>query len=1048
MAKQHQTPATDDPIERTIRAATVTDQESPDIGAALADPGTGYRLGRLLGQGGEGQVFEAVQAAFGRQVAIKVMRGEAPGPRQTRRFRAEAAISALLEHPAIIPVHDLRLDDHGRPQLVMKRVSGKTWRALLDSAPGPLKRPLSGEEHVDVLLKVCDALAFAHSRGILHRDLKPENVMVGEHGEVLVMDWGCAVHVGPKPPHPDIPTLADMHGVSGTPAYLSPEQARADHALCGPWSDVYLLGALLYRMLTGSPPHRGSDVAGTIRIAAKGEPARDPLATGVKAPPELTRIAIDAMHPDPAKRIRSADEFAAAIRRYLEHREVHRLLAEALRQHGVAKTGGSEGDDAYRRAISAVEQAVALWPEHIDARRLFIEIELDSARHALGAGAFRIARRQATAAASEAERLGDGPSIEAAQRLAGFAELRDRAAKGREAKLVAMRKLATGGGIVAVLAMLVGLLAVMRESSNTASALSAARENLERFKTEQEARKDGEKLATPALLAQARELAARHKLKEALAATLAAQGFAPDNPAPLTMAGQLLAAQGRRSEAASALERSLALKPDKLAEELRQICLAPGNDADMRIADVLVRMGAGNLAGALNLAAEQRAAVARGQLALVWPQLPKNAIGSRPDGTIRLDLPRRFLAIDSLEPLRGMPISELDLTDQTQLRDLTPLSAMPLTQVAIKGLRGADLAPVLGLRLRRLNAIDTAVDDPVQLRGMPLESLSLDIPGVASLGPLSGMPLRELKLSRCDALSDITALQLLPLEQLELSTIGTASLIDIGPLRGRLLRKLSFNGQRGLSNVSSLKGAPLVQVDLDSTAVVDLKPVVGPALRHLSIVDAAVDDLLPLQGSAIETLLLSPQRIKSGLAELRRIPSLRAVNDMPPEDFLRWYELQKRILADNPDYAWNGKAVYEGGKVVELRLPTAMRSLASLRGLPLRVLECPGGRFSDLAPLKGMPLIHLDLSNGQFKDVSVLAANVTLRRLHLAGIQLSDLRPIADLPLQELTFSPKAATQGVDVLRRSTTLEKAGNNPRRMLTMREFWIGVDRGDIR
>ncbi len=1047
-SKNIQTPSTDDPIERTIRAATVADQGPLEASGASRPLGSGYRLGRLLGQGGEGQVFEAVQAAFARQVAIKIMRGDDPGPRQLRRFRAEAAISALLEHPAIIPVHDLRLGDDGRPQLVMKRVSGKTWRALLDGSPGPLKRPLTGEEHVEVLLKVCDAIAFAHSRGILHRDLKPENVMVGEHGEVLVMDWGCAVHIGPNPPHPDIPVLAEMHGVSGTPAYLSPEQARADHAACGPWSDVYLLGAVLYRMLTGQPPHRGQDISSTIRIAAKGAAAQDPLASGIKAPPELARIAVDAMHPDPAARIRSAGDFAIAVRRYLEHREVHRLLAEAMRQHAAARAGGPEGDDAYRRAISAVEQAVALWPEHVEARKLFIEISMDSARHANGAGSFRVARRQAQAAAAEAERLGEGATVENAQRLVGIADMRERAAKGREAKLHAMRRLATGGGIVAGLAMLVGLLAVWRESSNTSHALRAAQDNLDRFTSEQAARIDGERLATPALLAQARELAARRNLKEALTVTLAAQGFAPTDPAPLTMAGQLLAAMGRRGEAATALERSLALKPDKLVEELRLLCTEKGADAEVRIAGVLVRMGAGSLAGALNLAAEQRAEISRSQLGKVWPTLPPRCINALQDGTLRLDLARRHLTIDTLEPLRGMPVSELTLSGQDRIRDFTPLVGMPLTRLAINGLRSADITPVLAMRLRHLEATDTAIDDPVQLRGMPLVSLIMDLPGVAALGPLSGMPLRELKLARCDSLTDVTALQLMPLEVLELSSTGTASLIDIGPLRGRPLRDLSLNGQRGLANLSALKSAPLVKLSLESTAVSDLKPALGPALRNLSINDTPVTDLRQLQGSSLETLSLSPQRISAGLPDLRRIPSLRAVNDLAPEDFLRWFDLQKAILKANPEYAWNGRPVYEGGVLVELRLAPGLRSLDPLEGMPLRLLEAPSGLFTDLTPLDGMPLVQLDLRNGAYASIAPLARVVTLRSLHLAGTRIADVRPLAQLQLTELSFMPGAAEQGLDLMRQSASLQKAGNIPTRLKPMREFWVAVDRGDIK
>ena len=1040
----------EEPIERTIRAATVADV-GPDTTPEPPPPGNGYVLGKVLGHGGEGVVHEAVQEAFGRAVAVKIMHAQEPGRKRLRRFRAEAAITALLEHPAIIPVHDLRIGADGRPQLVMKRVSGKTWRNLLDGAPGPLKRPLTGEEHVEILLKVCDALAFAHSRGILHRDLKPENVMVGEHGEVLVMDWGCAVHIGPKRPHPDVPLLAEMHGVSGTPAYLSPEQARADHAACGPWSDVYLLGAVLYRMLTGEPPHSGDDITSTIAAAARIERAPDPLTVGAgaKAPVELARIAIDAMHPDPAKRIRSAGDFAIAIRRYLEHREVHRLLSEAHRQHELAKAGSADSDDGYRRAISAVEQAVALWPEHVEARRMVIEVGMDSARHAIAAGAFRIARRQAQSAAAEAERLGDGAAVDNAHRLAGIADMRERQTKGREAKLATMRKLATGGAIVAGLAMLVGLLAVWRESSATAKALATAKANLEAAESERTARMHGEKLAAPALLAQAREVATQRRLPDALALVQAAQGFAPEDPATWLMAGQLLAAQGKRTEAAESLDRALALKSDKLADELRGLCKAPGADADLRIADVLVRMGAGAIASSLNLAAEQKAEVARRHLVQAWPKLPPRYLTALPDGTLALSIPRGVLPLDDLGPLRGLPISQLDLTGQLRLRDLAPLASLPLTHLAMGGVT-ADPTPVLGLRLRRLIAPDSGIDDPVQLRGMPLESLDLSIPGIGSLGPLSRLPLKELRLRNCDALSDISALGLLPLEVLvcDAPAGGAAALGDIGTLRGRPLRELSLAQQRSVASLAALKGMPLARVCISGTAVTDLKPVLGPALKHLDITDAAVDDLRQLQGSAIETLLVSPQRIRSGLAELPRLASLRSVNGMAPADFLRWAELQRAILAANPDYTWNATAIYEGGKPVEVRLPRGIRSLEPLRGSPLRLLVAVEGQFTDLAPLAGMPLVHLDITSSRVQDLAAIAGTASLRILHLAYTPVTDLRPLAKLQLRQLSLPPARITQGLDVVKRMSSLESAGNSPARLLPIRDFWVGVDRGDLR
>lgn len=1045
---------TEDSIERTIRTATVAETvpSAGTSGGAGGEPaiGTGYAISRLLGRGGEGEVYEAVQRAFGRQVAIKLMRGGAPGPSQLRRFRAEAAVTALLEHPAIIPVHDLGLDDAGRPQLVMKRVSGKTWRALLDGSPGPQKRSLTGEEHVEILLKVCDAVAFAHSRGILHRDLKPENVMVGEHGEVLVMDWGCAVHVGPKPPHPDIPVLGELNGVSGTPAYLSPEQARAKHTACGPWSDVYLLGAVLYRMLTGSPPYRGDDIGSTIALAARGEPAKDPLAGGNKAPPELARIAVDAMHPDPAQRIRSAEEFASAIRRYLEHREVHRLLNEAARQHALARAGGAESDDAFRRAISAVEQAVSLWPEHVDARRMMVEVGLNSARHAIAAGAFRVAKRQALAVAAEAERLHDGSAVDGAHKLAGIADMRERQTRSREAKLRAMRKLATGGAVVAVLALLVGLLAVWRESASAGRALVEAKANLDRFERERDARLKAANLAAPALLAQAREIATARRLDDALALVLAAQDYAPNDPAGWIMAGQILAAMGKRDDAVRTLDRALELRKDTLGSELRQLCAVPPPDVDVQVADVLVRMGAGSIAAGLNLAAEQRAELARKQLAQRWPKLPPRCLAANPDGTLTLGLRKADIVIDSIEPLRGLPLGVLDLSGQDRVRDLAPLAGLPLVRLTLFGVGASDFTPIFGLRLKELSLSNTACTNLGALRAMPLERLSMAIPGAPSLAPLSGMPLRVLNLTQCDALKDITSLNMKAIEELSLDgpAAGSAALTDLGPLRGRPLRLLSLVGQRGVSDLAPLKGAPLLELDISGTSVADLRPIVAPALKRLDISRTAVDDVRPLATSRLESLDLSPQRIRQGLAEVRAVPTLRTINGLSPADFLDWCDLQRRIAAANPAYEWNAVAIYEAGKPVELRFYGGIQSLAPLRGLPLRALSLQSSPCSDLAPLEGMPLVQLNLAYCPVTDLRVLAGMGTLRRLDLTRAKTSDMRPLAKLQLESLVFAPAHVKQGMELLRGMSSLQQAGLTATTLLPIGQFWSGVDRGDIK
>ncbi len=205
----------------------------------------GYTEGRELGRGGLGLVIEAMQQAFDRPVAIKRLLSS--GDRITAmQFYAEAVIAAQLEHPNIVPIHDLLSDSKGTLALVMKRVEGTSWKSVLAGEPKPL------EYHLEILLKVCEAVEFAHSRGIIHRDLKPENVMLGEFGEVSVMDWGCALAFGEREQHPVVPRAEEAEAIAGTPAYMAPEMVLLTPNRLGPASDVYLLGAILYEIVTGT----------------------------------------------------------------------------------------------------------------------------------------------------------------------------------------------------------------------------------------------------------------------------------------------------------------------------------------------------------------------------------------------------------------------------------------------------------------------------------------------------------------------------------------------------------------------------------------------------------------------------------------------------------------------------------------------------------------------------------------------------------------------------------------------------------------------------
>jgi eukaryotic-like serine/threonine-protein kinase len=290
--------------------------------------GTRYELGRELARGGMGVVYAARDRELGREVAVKVVAAEMADPETVARLRREARIIAHLEHPGIVPVHDVGTLPDGRVFYAMKLVSGKRLDALMSEGP-----PLG--ERLRLFLRICEAVAFAHAHGVIHRDLKPENVMVGAFGEVLVVDWGVAKHreeipategsaappSGPRAEH------ETAHGtILGTPAYMAPEQARGEIDRVDARADVYALGALLYFLLTGRAPGRtkaGPDDptrtwAGTSRPSGTEPPRR--IAPGIAR--SLEAICLKALAPDPEGRYPKVDDLAADVGLFLEGERV------------------------------------------------------------------------------------------------------------------------------------------------------------------------------------------------------------------------------------------------------------------------------------------------------------------------------------------------------------------------------------------------------------------------------------------------------------------------------------------------------------------------------------------------------------------------------------------------------------------------------------------------------------------------------------------------------------------------------------------------------
>jgi serine/threonine protein kinase len=415
-------PPSADPLVRKFHPRNVPDALGQRMPVRKSPP---YVVYRRIGGGGFGDVFEGVQPNLNRIVAIKRLRDASAAPEDSlgrfeisnevvESFLAEASIAATLDHPNIVPVYSLELDEDGLPALAMKLVRGTQWYQLIDRDRGNMPYEDFIERHLQILIPVCQAVAFAHSRGIVHRDLKPSQVVVGEFGEVLLLDWGLAVIYDratvdsekPDAAYPCLgPTVDSAGSPAGTPAFMAPEQTDHDARLICPATDVYLLGGILYYLITGAYPHPGPGRGETFRQARFGYvPEPQEAAPNKPIDPELAKLAMDAMQIHIPKRIQTADEFLARVRAHLtgasRRRESDRLAREAqevLDGAGASYTRLNECHELVRRAEG-------LWPANTTAIRLRQRALAQHVSAALAANDLALARLQAEQMAESPER--------------------------------------------------------------------------------------------------------------------------------------------------------------------------------------------------------------------------------------------------------------------------------------------------------------------------------------------------------------------------------------------------------------------------------------------------------------------------------------------------------------------------------------------------------------------------------------------------------------------------------------------------------------------
>jgi eukaryotic-like serine/threonine-protein kinase len=375
----------------------------------IAEPPPGARLGQYrlcaeYARGGFGLVWRADDEILGREVALKQMSGDLAADADYRqRFVAEARIAARLQHPGVVPVYNLGEAEGQHPYYAMKLVRGQTMaEAIRRFHSEPRETGERTVEHLRLLnayLAVTRAMAYSHSRGVIHRDLKPDNIVLGDYGETVILDWGLAKVLrdgAAEEESPAVPAAspspvnATQFGtVMGTPAYMSPEQAAGRLSEVDERSDIYCLGAILYHLLTGQPPFRGTDSDDVVQQVLAQAPPR-PSTVSTTVPRALEAICLRAMASKRSERYAEVVALSRDLERYLAdepvsaHREgVLERLGRWARHHRTVVATGSM--TVFLVTLGALG-GLLLWQRDVERRRIEREELMRSAQDTETAG--------------------------------------------------------------------------------------------------------------------------------------------------------------------------------------------------------------------------------------------------------------------------------------------------------------------------------------------------------------------------------------------------------------------------------------------------------------------------------------------------------------------------------------------------------------------------------------------------------------------------------------------------------------------------------------
>jgi len=756
------------------------------------------------------------------------------GKEQILRFIQEAQVTSQLEHPSIVPVHELGVDGGGNVFYTMKFVKGRSLKDIIKGIKEGDKKtiddyPLS--HLLTIFQKVCDAIAFAHSKRVIHRDLKPENVMVGEYGEVQVMDWGLAkvlprkkvrkqpgfvppgttprrtVDSGPSPAGIDSvrgdevgDVLNTMDGqIMGTPGFMSPEQALGKTEEIDTRTDIYALGAILYNILTLEVPVKATSLSELIEKVTSGN---------IRKPTEYND-----------KRIQKSES-----RSQNEQEDKSRITSHVSLPH--------LPDNRVPESLSAV----AMKALHLDPWKRYQWVK-DLQK-----------------------------DIEAYQ--GGYATKAEDAGAWKHLRLFIERHKTVSMLVAAFLVAVVVGIVVSTTQWIRAEKSSKVVVEKERLATAALAEL---KNTAPALIAQAKVYVEKNDCERALKTVIYATSLVPDNAEYWSLKGNILQILQRLKDAEDAYDKALQFDPayqsarenkdlcrkileeNKASKELplaATFCLFLEMRAQGRFEDALATMLRVKKGGA------EVETFVKG--VLKKDERNYNRLKVDEKGLCELELGKT--GISDLSILKGMPIRSLSINDNP-IRDITPLKGLPLTWLALDATQVYDLTPLKGMPLRGLSIRNMPVADLTPLIGMQLDNLNIQGSSVVDLSPLKGVPLRYL-------------------------ACYSTRVADLSPLKGMPLKWLLCYETK-VTDLTPLQGLPLEGLNVRKTVVSDLTPLRGMPLKQLDVSVTLVSDLSPLKGMALSEICFTPGRITNGIDAVREMKTLTKVVVMD-KDESRW----------------------------------------------------------------------------------------------------------------------------------------------------------------